>query len=63
MAGNKRNDFSSEGFPQTYLRYTGQFIFWAVLSLVGWSFYTTISLDKAVAVLEQRVTTLEEKDK
>jgi hypothetical protein len=63
VAGNKRNDQSPHGYPEVLLRYFGQFIFWAVLMLVGWSFYTTQHLDKAVAVLEQRVTTLEENGK
>jgi hypothetical protein len=44
---------------EPYIRYFGQFIFWAILGLVGWSFWTTLQHEKQIAVLEQRVTTLE----
>lgn len=59
MASNKNDSPHPHGYSEVYLRYVGQFIFWAVLSLVGWSFYTTLQHEKELAVLEQRVTTLE----
>lgn len=63
MEGNQGNEAPLKGHDAIYLRYAGQFIFWAVIMLVGWSFYTTINLDKAMAVLEQRVYTLEQNGK
>lgn len=59
MASDKNDSPPDNGYSEVYLRYVGKFIFWTVLSLVGWSFYTTLQNDKAIALLEQRVTALE----
>lgn len=59
MADNKDAGRKAGGPSDLYIRHIGQFIFWAVLSLVGWSFYTTLQNDKAIAVMEQRLTDIE----
>ena len=45
------------------LRNFGAFIFWAVIASVGWSFYSTLKHETAIAVIEQRLNFLEEKIK
>jgi len=52
---------SSEGRPQLHLRFTGQFILWAVIALVGWSFYSIVHHETAIAVMNQRLSALEDK--
>jgi hypothetical protein len=39
----------------------GKFILWAVIALVGWSFYSTLKHETALAVQERQLKHLEEK--
>lgn len=54
VPGNGRNS-------DLVLRNVGSFIFWAVITLVGWSFYSTVKHETAIAVMEQRLSALEDK--
>jgi len=51
---------SSEGRPKLDIRPFGQFILWAVIALVGWSFYSTMQHETAIAVMDQRLSTVED---
>jgi hypothetical protein len=59
VADYKDSGRKTGGNTDIYVRHAGQFIFWALIMLVGWSFYTTLQNDKAIAVMEQRITALE----
>jgi len=52
---------SSEGRPQLDNRYIGKFILWAVIVLVGWSFYSTMHHETRLAVIEQELKHIDEK--
>jgi prefoldin subunit 5 len=39
----------------------GKFILWAVIALVGWSFYSTLKHETAIAVIHRQLEHLEEK--
>ena len=59
MASDKSEDGTGHRFNELYLRHVGQFVFWAVLSLVGWSFYSTLQHQTKIAVIEQRLLAIE----
>ena len=59
MAINKSEGGDGERLNELYVRHAGQFVFWAVLSLVGWSFYSTLSHETKIAVIEQRLLAVE----
>lgn len=39
----------------------GKFILWAVIALVGWSFYSTLKHETALAVQEQQLEHFEKR--
>jgi len=39
----------------------GKLIIWAAMALVGWSFYTTLQLDKQMPLINHRITEIEKK--
>jgi hypothetical protein len=55
--GSNKNESAAP--PELYIRHAGQFIMWAVITLVGWSFYHTMKHETEIAVMEQRVSALE----
>lgn len=59
MEKNKDVCGEPQRFNDVYIRYVGQFVFWAVLSLVGWSFYSTLQHQTKIAVIEQRLLAIE----
>jgi hypothetical protein len=48
-AGNYRKGFSLDS------RSVGKFILWAVITAVGWSFYSTMKHETGIAVINQHL--------
>ena len=53
----KGNNYGGVSLPPRLL---GQFILWGMIALVGWSFYTTLKHETGLAVIEQRITHIEQ---
>lgn len=60
MGNTQKPEPSIRGWSEMSVRFVGQFIFWAIMSLVGWSFYHTLKHETAIILLEHRLNTLEE---
>lgn len=63
MAESKANRNNNSGGISLPPRLVGQFILWGMMMLVGWSLYTTHTHGKLLAVIEQRLTHIEEEIK
>lgn len=61
MPGDKGTDKSSNGRISLSPRLVGQFILWAIITTVGGGIYMILNHDKAIALIEQRLTTIEER--
>ncbi len=61
MSQHKDSDHNSREGNNLGVQFTGQFILWTVIALVGWSFYSTLQHEVAIAIMEQRLTVIEHK--
>ena len=61
MSQHKNSDHNSMEGHSLDFRIIGQFILWAIVALVGWSFYSTLQHEVAIALTEQRLTVIEHK--
>lgn len=61
MAESKGNAGGNNGGVSLSPRLIGQFILWAMMALVAWSFYTTLKHETTLTLLEHRVMELEKK--
>lgn len=55
----KKNDTFDDERVSLSPRLVGQFILWALIALVGWSFISTLQHQTAIAVIEHRLDTQE----
>jgi len=60
VAESKANAGGNNGGTPFPPRLVGQFILLGIIGLIGWSLYTTHTHDKALAVIEQRLTHIEQ---
>lgn len=61
MPDSNEDSGSSEGRPKLDTRLIGKFILWAIVALVGWSFYSTMKHETSLAVLEREIQHINEK--
>ena len=60
MPVSKEDSGNSEGRPKLE-RNLGKFILWGIIALVGWSFYSTVKHETALAVQQEQINNLKEK--
>lgn len=61
MPQHKDSDHNPREGANMGVQFTGQFILWTIIALVGWSFYSTLKHEVAIALTEQRLTVIEHK--
>lgn len=61
MPISPKDDGETRGRPKLDSRSVGKFILWAVIALVGWSFYSTLKHETGIAVINHQLNSIEKR--